>query len=172
MEQTQNAANRAAEAAEAEQQAPLEAAISGSSGDIAAVDAPKEQHSEPATEPELEACASDASGDSKEAGGDALDHPVPDAEANETGDGDEDDPDESDFDDSETFEFDEESAQSMVAEVVFEGAPGEDPRDTLKAVIEGIIYITDEPLTVDQIAAALDQPADLIQELFSQLTEE
>jgi len=40
----------------------------------------------------------------------------------------------------------------------------------LKAIVEAAIYITDEPLTVDQIAAALEQPADRIREALEELT--
>ncbi|SRR5579884_1072743 len=47
---------------------------------------------------------------------------------------------------------------------------GEDAR--LKAVIEAIIYITDEPLSLDQISAALEQPRDRIGRLLEQLSAE
>src|SRR5437016_2053686 len=42
----------------------------------------------------------------------------------------------------------------------------------LKAVLEAIIYVAEEPLTLAQIAAALGQPADRIQELLDQLVAE
>ena len=42
----------------------------------------------------------------------------------------------------------------------------------LKAVIEAAIYITDEPLTAEQIAAALEQPLDRVTEILSQLVTE
>jgi segregation and condensation protein B len=39
----------------------------------------------------------------------------------------------------------------------------------LKAIIEAAIYITDEPLTAEQIAAAIDQPLDRVQQFLDQL---
>jgi len=42
----------------------------------------------------------------------------------------------------------------------------------LKAVLEAIIYVAEEPLTVAQIAAALEQPAERIQTLLDQLIAE
>src|SRR5579884_2246796 len=47
---------------------------------------------------------------------------------------------------------------------------GEDAR--LKAVIEAIIYVTDEPLALDQISAALEQPRDRVARLLEQLSAE
>lgn len=43
---------------------------------------------------------------------------------------------------------------------------------TLKAVIEAAIYITDEPLTPEQIASAIEEPADHVQEILNQLVAE
>jgi segregation and condensation protein B len=43
---------------------------------------------------------------------------------------------------------------------------------TLKAVIEAAIYITDEPLTPEQIASAVEQPADQVKEILNQLVTE
>src|SRR5665213_314886 len=40
----------------------------------------------------------------------------------------------------------------------------------LKAVLEAIVYITDEPLSLDQICAAIEQPRDRIIGLLEQLT--
>ena len=42
----------------------------------------------------------------------------------------------------------------------------------LKAVIEAAIYITDEPLTPEQIAAALAQPIDRVKQILEQLVAE
>jgi segregation and condensation protein B len=39
-----------------------------------------------------------------------------------------------------------------------------------RAVIEGVIYVTDEPLSAQQIAAALQQPLELVQGLLDDLT--
>jgi segregation and condensation protein B len=60
----------------------------------------------------------------------------------------------------------------LVAEVVSESAPAPNPTAGLKAVIEGVIYITDEPLTTEQIAAAVQQPAELVKELLQELVSE
>ncbi len=43
---------------------------------------------------------------------------------------------------------------------------------TLKAVIEAIVYLTDEPLTMEQIAAALQQPHQRIAGILEQLVNE
>lgn len=50
-------------------------------------------------------------------------------------------------------------------------APELDPAQ-LKAVVEAVIYITDEPLSADQIATALRQPAARIGEALAELTAE
>jgi len=42
----------------------------------------------------------------------------------------------------------------------------------LKALIEAIVYITDEPLTAQQIATGLDQPRDKIERLLAELVTE
>jgi segregation and condensation protein B len=42
----------------------------------------------------------------------------------------------------------------------------------LKAVLEAIIYVTDEPLSLDQICLAIEQPRDRVIELLEQLTAE
>jgi segregation and condensation protein B len=42
----------------------------------------------------------------------------------------------------------------------------------LKAVVEAAVYITDEPLTTEQIASALNQPAERVQEVLNQLINE
>ena len=51
--------------------------------------------------------------------------------------------------------------------------PSSDAEDArLKAVIEAIIYVTDEPLALDQISAALEQPRDRVTRLLEQLSAE
>ena len=47
---------------------------------------------------------------------------------------------------------------------------GEDAQ--LQAILEAIVYITDEPLTAQQIAAAIEQPIDKVKRLLDQLVEE
>jgi segregation and condensation protein B len=42
----------------------------------------------------------------------------------------------------------------------------------LQAILEAIVYITDEPLTAQQIAAAIEQPIDKVKRLLDQLVEE
>jgi segregation and condensation protein B len=51
------------------------------------------------------------------------------------------------------------------------GAPEVLPA-ALKAVIEAAIYITDEPLTAEQIATAVEQPLERVQALLNQLVAE
>jgi len=60
----------------------------------------------------------------------------------------------------------------LVAEAISESAPAANPAAELKAVIEGAIYITDEPLTAEQIAAAVQQPVELVKELLLELVSE
>jgi segregation and condensation protein B len=58
---------------------------------------------------------------------------------------------------------------------LFEGAaiPNiELPDEQLRAVVEAMIYITDEPLSADQIATALQQPAAKIGQVLEELTAE
>jgi segregation and condensation protein B len=43
---------------------------------------------------------------------------------------------------------------------------------TLKAIIEAAIYVTDEPLTAEQIAAALEQPLERVREILNHLVSE
>jgi segregation and condensation protein B len=60
----------------------------------------------------------------------------------------------------------------LIAEAVTEPAPGPEPADALKAVIEAAIYITDEPLTPEQIANAVEQPIARVKEILAQLVDE
>jgi segregation and condensation protein B len=59
----------------------------------------------------------------------------------------------------------------VIAEAVTEEAP-EQTTALLKAVIEAAIYITDEPLTPEQIATAVQQPLDRVKEILNQLSSE
>ncbi len=50
--------------------------------------------------------------------------------------------------------------------------PAESPDDSLLAILEAIVYITDEPLTVEQIAAALGEPKERVGVLLERLVAE
>ncbi|MBV8552748.1 MAG: SMC-Scp complex subunit ScpB [Acidobacteriaceae bacterium] len=60
----------------------------------------------------------------------------------------------------------------VIAEAVTAPAPSTDPLAALKAVIEAAIYITDEPLIVEQIATAVEQPVEQVKEILDQLVAE
>jgi segregation and condensation protein B len=53
-----------------------------------------------------------------------------------------------------------------------EERPAENQDSQLKAILEAIVYITDEPLSAQQLAAALERPIDLIQRALNELVEE
>ncbi len=64
------------------------------------------------------------------------------------------------------------SAEELLAEAPAE-APQVSPEDVqLKAVLEAIVYVTDEPLTLTQIAAALGEPQDRVDRLLNELMAE
>ena len=63
----------------------------------------------------------------------------------------------------------EEPAEDIVLEAVTESAPSGEATASIKAVIEAVIYITDEPLTPDQIATAVEQPLARVKEILNQL---
>ena len=56
---------------------------------------------------------------------------------------------------------------AQLAPQVTEDASSEDAQ--LQAILEAIVYITDEPLTAQQIAAAIEQPIDKVKRLLEQL---
>ena len=58
------------------------------------------------------------------------------------------------------------------APALFEPSPEFQNNSDLKAVIEAAIYITDEPLTPDQIASAIAQPLDRVQQVLAELVAE
>ena len=60
----------------------------------------------------------------------------------------------------------------FIAEAINEPAPEVDSSATLKAIIEAAIYITDEPLTPEQMAAAVEQPIERVKEVLNQLVAE
>jgi segregation and condensation protein B len=51
-------------------------------------------------------------------------------------------------------------------------APVSQEDSQIKAILEAIVYVAEEPLTLAQIAASLQQPAERIQELLNQLVAE
>jgi segregation and condensation protein B len=53
-----------------------------------------------------------------------------------------------------------------------EERPAENVDAQLKAVLEAIVYVTDEPLSAQQMAAALERPIDLVKRLLDELVEE
>jgi segregation and condensation protein B len=53
-----------------------------------------------------------------------------------------------------------------------EERPAENQDAQLKAILEAIVYVTDEPLSVQQMAAALERPIDVVKRLLDELTEE
>jgi segregation and condensation protein B len=64
-------------------------------------------------------------------------------------------------------------AETVAAEVLLSDVPqpgAEDESASLKAILEAIVYITDEPLTAQQIAQALNRPLDQVQAALSELT--
>ncbi|MFB3827392.1 MAG: SMC-Scp complex subunit ScpB [Bryobacteraceae bacterium] len=64
------------------------------------------------------------------------------------------------------------SAEDLLAEAPAE-APQVSPEDAqLKAVLEAIVYVTDEPLTLAQIAGALGEPQDRVDRLLNELIAE
>jgi segregation and condensation protein B len=60
----------------------------------------------------------------------------------------------------------------LISEAAPQPDSGTNSPATLKAVIEAAIYITDEPLTPEQIASAVEQPADRVKEILNQLLTE
>lgn len=60
----------------------------------------------------------------------------------------------------------------FIAEAVSEPAAEGDPQGRIKAIIEAAIYITDEPLSAQQIAAAIEEPLDLVTEILDRLVAE
>src|SRR5579862_6262730 len=51
-------------------------------------------------------------------------------------------------------------AEELIPEPEIQPVAMADPQ--LKAVLEAIIYVTEEPLTLDQICAAIEQPRDRV----------
>jgi segregation and condensation protein B len=53
-----------------------------------------------------------------------------------------------------------------------EERPVENTDAQLKAILEAIVYVTDEPLSAQQMAAALERPIDVVKRLLDELVEE
>src|SRR5277367_786320 len=60
----------------------------------------------------------------------------------------------------------------VAEEVPFDGPEAQLQDPQLKAVLEAIVYITDEPLSAQQMAAALSQPIDKVKRLLDELVAE
>ena len=60
----------------------------------------------------------------------------------------------------------------FVAEAITEPMAEPEAPAALKAVIEAAIYVTDEPLTAEQIATAIQQPLERVKEILEQLVAE
>lgn len=60
------------------------------------------------------------------------------------------------------------TVEALADETVF----ADSERAELKAVIEAVVYITDEPLTPQQIAGAIGRPLDLVKDLLEELAED
>jgi segregation and condensation protein B len=75
---------------------------------------------------------------------------------------------------AEVFESEENGGEAMSADDLLgsteQPAADQASEDTrLKAVLEAIVYVTEEPLTLAQIAAAMQQPAERIRKLLDEL---
>src|SRR4051812_44619280 len=64
------------------------------------------------------------------------------------------------------------SEDALIAEAVSDPPPDASECSALKAIIEAAIYVTDEPLTPEQIASATGQPLAVINEILGQLVTE
>jgi segregation and condensation protein B len=58
--------------------------------------------------------------------------------------------------------------EMLVAEG-WDSAPAADPEDRLKGIIEAVIYVTDSPLSAEQIGAALGEPLEKVQAILAKL---
>ncbi len=62
--------------------------------------------------------------------------------------------------------------EAIIAEAVTQPAVSFDRDAAVKAVIEAAIYITEDPLPVEQIAVAVDEPVERVRELLARLVQE
>ncbi len=67
--------------------------------------------------------------------------------------------------------MDEMDVTQLAEELGEEPAPSEEASQDaqLKAILEAIVYVTDEPLSAQQMAAALEQPLDKVKRLLDEL---
>jgi segregation and condensation protein B len=72
-------------------------------------------------------------------------------------------------DDGGTFDDDGAGSTEMLVAEGWESAPAPDPEDRLKAIIEAVIYVTDSPLSAEQIGVALGEPLDKVQAILAKL---
>jgi segregation and condensation protein B len=67
----------------------------------------------------------------------------------------------------------EEDDDVFIAEAIHEPAvAGAEAATNLKAIIEAAIYVTDEPLSLEQIATAVEEPVERVKEILAQLVAE
>src|SRR5690242_16626327 len=64
-------------------------------------------------------------------------------------------------------EGDESTDEPVVIATAVQDSPAPDGSAALKAVIEAAIYITDEPLSAEQIANAVEQPLERVKEILN-----
>jgi segregation and condensation protein B len=65
-----------------------------------------------------------------------------------------------------------ESFSDALSDAIGEERPAATEDAQIKAILEAIVYITDEPLSAQQMSAALQQPLDKIKRLLDELVEE
>src|SRR6187399_2224856 len=73
----------------------------------------------------------------------------------------------------EVSEVTEEFAQEQLEEMGLEDKPAdtESERHRLRAMIEAAVYVSEEPLTIQQLTQALSQPKDVVEGLLNELLE-
>jgi segregation and condensation protein B len=66
----------------------------------------------------------------------------------------------------------EESQEALFVAEAVTAPPAAPETSALKAVIEAAIYVTDEPLTAEQIAAAVEQPIEVVKQVLAELVKD
>lgn len=64
------------------------------------------------------------------------------------------------------------TAESLIGEFEIPQAQEEVDRAQVKAILEAIVYVLNEPMPASQIAEALDRPVELVTELLNELAED